>query len=129
MRLAARDSLLARVLGPEVEIATLAATGAAPSLRLYWHRARGEMVLAARRLPPVESGRAYQLWGIGANGTPVGLGTFNTGSDGSAVLTLAVRSAADFEVSAITIEPTGGSPAPTTAPILVGSWPSANPIR
>jgi anti-sigma-K factor RskA len=120
--IAARDSLLARVLGPEVETIALAATGAAPVMRLYWDRARGEIVVSAQRLPPAASGRTYQLWGIGANGTPVGLGTFNTSADGRAVVTLAVTADARFDVSAVTDEPSGGSPQPTTAPFLVGRW-------
>lgn len=126
--LAARDSLLERVLGPDVQIATLAATGAAPSLRLYWDRGRGEMVVSAKRLPPPPEGRTYQLWGIGADASPVGLGTFNTAADGSAVVVLAVGGTGQFEVSAVTVEPLPGSPGPTSAPILVGRWPS-DPIQ
>lgn len=126
--LATQDSLLARVLGPETSIATLAATGANPSLRLYWDRGRGEMVVSARRLAPAAPGRTYQLWGIGADGQPVGLGTFNTAATGSAVLVLAVDGTRRFDVSAVTVEPDGGSPSPTTSPILVGRWP-AEPIQ
>lgn len=126
--LAARDSLLERILGPDAEIATLAATGAAPSMRLYWDRGRGEMVVSAERLPPAAAGRAYQLWGIGANGNPVSLGTFNTASDGRAVVVLAIGATDQFEVSAVTEEPESGSPAPTSAPILVGRWAS-DPIQ
>lgn len=123
--LAERDSLLARVLGPDVEIATLAATGSAPSLRLYRDRSRNAMVIVARRLPPAAAGRTYQLWGIGTGGTPVGLGTFNPGADGNAVVVLEVAAEARFTLSAVTDEPTGGSAAPTTQPFLVGSWPTA----
>lgn len=126
--IASRDSLLNRVLGPDVQIATLAATGEAPSLRLYWDRSRGEIVLAAKRLPPAGEGRAYQLWGIGADAQPVGLGTFNTAPDGSAVIVLSVAKSASFDVSAVTVEPAAGSPAPTSTPILVGRWPS-DPIQ
>lgn len=125
MELATRDSLLARVLGPEVETVALAATGAPPVMRLYWDRARGEIVVSAQRLPPAASGRTYQLWGIGADGTPVGIGTFNTGADGRAVITLAVAADARFDVSAVTDEPAGGSPQPTTTPFLVGRWGTA----
>ncbi len=122
---AVRDSLLARVLGPEVETITLASTGAAPSMRLFWDRARGVMVVSARRLPPPSAGRTYQLWGIGADGKPVGLGTFATDAQGAAVVTMAVSGDARFGVSAVTDEPAGGSPQPTTTPFLVGTWPTA----
>lgn len=125
LALAERDSLLARVLGPEVEIATLTATDAVPSLRLFRDRSRDALVLAARRLPPASAGRTYQLWGIGADGQPVGLGTFNTGPDGTAIVVLNVPREARYGVSAVTEEPAGGSAAPTTTPFLVGSWPAS----
>lgn len=121
--LAARDSLLARVLGPETQMTTLTSTEASASLRVYWDRNRNEVIVAARRLPPAAAGRTYQLWGIGANGTPVGLGTFNTAVDGSAVVVLALGSVPAFSVTAVTLEPAGGSPGPTTTPLFVGPWP------
>jgi anti-sigma-K factor RskA len=118
----ARDSLLAQVLGPEVETVTLAATGEAPSMRLFFDRGRGVMVLSARRLPPAAAGRTYQLWGIDRSGRAVGLGVFNTSADGAAVVSLPVVADAQFVVSAVTDEPSGGSPQPTSTPFLVGSW-------
>lgn len=124
--LASRDSLLERLLGVDVEIATLAATDVAPAIRLYWVRDRGELIVAAQRLPPAATGRTYQLWGIGSDGRPVGLGTFNTGPDGRAVVTLAVTGEARYTVGAVTDEPAGGSPQPTTTPFLVGPWPGTS---
>lgn len=126
--LAERDSLLARVLGPETRIASLAATGVAPSVRLFWDVQRAELIVSARQLPPVAEGRTYQLWGIGTDGVPVGLGTFNSAADGRAVVTFTVNEGAAFTVSAVTEEPQGGSPAPTSTPILVGHW-SLDPIQ
>lgn len=122
LALAARDSLLLQVLGPEVETTTLAATGSAPTMRLFFDRTRGVMVVSARRLPPAPDGRTYQLWGIGTDGRPVGLGLFNTGADGAAIVSLQVAADARFTISAVTDEPAGGSPQPTSTPFLVGSW-------
>ena len=122
--LVASAAMLERVLGPEVETTTLAATGTAPSLRLFWDHEARVMIVSARRLPPAPIGRTYQLWGIGADGKPVGLGTFNTQPDGGAVVTLTVAGDTRFDVSAVTDEPEGGSPQPTTTPFLVGRWPS-----
>lgn len=123
--LADRDSLLASALAPDVEVATLAATGATPSVRLFRDRSRRVLVLSARRLPPAATGRTYQLWGIGADGRPVGLGLFNTAPDGSVVVRLPVTTDRRFAVSAVTDEPAGGSPQPTSTPFLVGSWADA----
>jgi anti-sigma-K factor RskA len=116
------DSLLAHVLGPEVQTATLAATGEAPAMRLFWDRARGVMVLSARNLPPPAAGRTYQLWGIAEGEAPVSLGTFETDPTGQAVVSLPVPRELALAVSAVTDEPAGGSPQPTTTPFLVGEW-------
>lgn len=120
--LAARDSLLSAFLGPDVRTATLAATGAPPSARLFWNGETGSVVLAAFDLPPAPTGRVYQAWGIPDGGAPVSLGTFQTGTNGSAIVRVSAPAGATFAVSAITEEPAGGSPQPTTTPFLVGSW-------
>ncbi len=123
---AARDSLLENLLGPDVRTATLAASGSAPSMRLFWNRDRDRVVLVAFDLPPAPSGRTYQLWGIGDAGNPVSLGTFDTDASGRALVGRPVPADAEFTVSAVTEEPAGGSPQPTTTPFLVGSWRSAD---
>jgi anti-sigma-K factor RskA len=119
--LAARDSVLATLLAPDVETVKLVATGKPPSARLYWNRATNQVILAAFSLPPAPSGRTYQLWGIaGANAKPVSLGTFNTGPNGEGRLTAAVPPGFSIAVGAVTEEPAGGSPQPTTQPFMVG---------
>jgi anti-sigma-K factor RskA len=119
--LAARDSVLATLLAPDVETVKLVATGKPPSARLYWNRATNQVILAAFSLPPAPSGRTYQLWGIaGANAKPVSLGTFNTGANGEGRLAAAVPPGLTIAVGAVTEEPAGGSPQPTTQPFMVG---------
>lgn len=120
-RLARFDSLALAISGPNVQMASL--TGDAdPSLRLVWNRDRELLLVAAQNLPTLQPGRTYQLWGIRGTDAPVSLGTFDTDAGGSALLTLGSVQSADFEVSAITDEPAGGSPGPTTTPFLVGAW-------
>jgi len=116
---AGRDSLLATLLGPRVQTATLAATGEPPSMRLFWNREQGVVVLAAYDLPPAAAGRTYQLWGIAEGEAPVSLGT---DPDGRATVTLSVPPGLALDLSAVTEEPAGGSPQPTTTPFLVGPW-------
>jgi anti-sigma-K factor RskA len=118
----ARDSLLSALLSEDVRTVTLAAQGRPPSARLYWNRQRGVVVVAAFDLPPAASGRTYQLWGIATGQQPVSLGTFNTGADGRVATSLAVDPALQFDISAVTEEPAGGSPQPTTTPFLIASW-------
>jgi anti-sigma-K factor RskA len=124
--LAARDSVLATLLAPDVETVKLVATGKPPSARMYWNRASNRVILAAFALPPAPSGRTYQLWGIaGANARPVSLGTFNTAANGEGRLTAAVPPGLSISVGAITEEPAGGSPQPTTQPFMVGQVKTA----
>ncbi len=80
-----------------------------------------------RRDAPIE------LWGIPAGGSPVSLGTFDTPADGQAVVALQVPTGLDISVGAVTEEPAGGSPAPTSTPFLVGQlsreWPGSSLTR
>ncbi|NNM33704.1 MAG: hypothetical protein HKO53_11595 [Gemmatimonadetes bacterium] len=123
--LAERDSLLATFLGPGVRTASLAATGQAPSMNLYWNPDAGRLVMAAYNLPPAQENRVYQLWGIQQGLDPVSLGTFQTGADGRALIAQTVPAGFDFDLSAVTEEPAGGSPQPTSTPFLAGNWSAA----
>ena len=117
--IAARDSLVATLLSPDIGTAALAATGQAPAARLYWSPSRRRVVMAVFRLSPAPAGRTYQLWAI-AQGKPVSLGVFNTAADGRVTAAMAVPPGLTFELSAVTEEPAGGSPQPTQQPFLVG---------
>lgn len=118
------DSMAAAISGPNVQVATLSGD-ADPTLRLVWNRDRNLLLVAAQNLPPLPQGRTYQLWGIRGTEAPVSLGTFDSGSEGEALVTLPASAAGAYEVSAITEEPAGGSPQPTTQPFLVGAWTAA----
>lgn len=117
--IAARDSLVATLLSPDAATAALAATGQAPSARLFWSPSRHRVVMAVFHLTPAPAGRTYQLWAI-AQGKPVSIGTFNTSPDGRLVAELRLPADLKFELTAVTEEPAGGSPQPTMQPFLVG---------
>lgn len=123
-QLAERDSLLGLFLGSDIRTATLSATDQPPSARIFWNTQTSAMLVTAFDLPPAPDGRTYQLWGIATGSDPVSLGTFQTGADGTAVVQRTAPAGAVFEIGAITDEPTGGSPQPTTTPFLVGTWVS-----
>jgi anti-sigma-K factor RskA len=116
------DQLVAAILDSTVGTADLAAAGKAPTMRLYWNRARGLVVAAAFDLPPAPAGRTYQLWVIKKGQNPVSLGTFNTGPSGRAIVTLPAPAGLKADLGAVTEEPAGGSPQPTQAPFLAGPW-------
>jgi anti-sigma-K factor RskA len=61
--------------------------------------------------------RTYQLWAIDG-GAPQSIGLMEPGEDGSATVTVPFDAGAST-VLAITIEPAGGSPAPTTDPVMI----------
>ena len=116
------QQVVAALLDSSVAITDLAATGKAPTMRLYWNRARNIVVVTAFDLPPAPAGRTYQLWAIEKGRAPVSVGTFNPPPNGRAVITLPMPAGLKPDLSAVTDEPAGGSPQPTQQPFLVGSW-------
>lgn len=119
-----RGAAIDALLGADIVVAVLAAPDAEPAMRVYWNRQRGVALVAAFNLAAAPEGRTYQLWGIDtAAGTPpVSLGTFDTGGDGRTTVAITIPAGATFDLAAVTDEPAGGSPQPTTQPFLVGSF-------
>jgi anti-sigma-K factor RskA len=122
--LAGRDSLIASLVAPDVQAVSVTGTGPSPSARYFLDRRANRIVIAASALPPAASGRTYQLWGIETGRSPVSLGTFNTDASGRALASLTVPAGLRIAVTAVTDEPTGGSPQPTTTPFLAATWKS-----
>lgn len=116
------DSVVSTLLAPDVQTVKLSAQGAPPSARMYWNTQSRQVVLAAFNLQPAPRGRTYQLWGIEAGKNPVSLGTFNTGTDAGARVSFRAPGGVKIAVGAVTEEPAGGSPQPTTTPFLVGEF-------
>jgi anti-sigma-K factor RskA len=119
-QVASLDSVVTTLLSPDVESVKLTATGAPPSARMYWNTRSNQVVLAAFQLRPAPRGRTYQLWGIETGKAPVSLGTFNTSNNGEQRVRFSVPAGVKIAVGAVTEEPEGGSPQPTTTPFLVG---------
>ena len=89
------------------------------SARAFWSQARG-LVFTASNLPPLPSGRTYQLWIISGE-TPVGAGLLKPGDDGRAHAVFGTPTGISRAAAmAVTIEPDGGVPAPTGDKFLVG---------
>jgi anti-sigma-K factor RskA len=119
-RLATSDSLLSTVLAPDARFARLVSSGAPPGATMFFNPRTRQVVLASWQLPPAGAGRTYQLWAI-AGGAPVSLGTFNTMPGGELRASFTVPAGVEIATGAITEEPAGGSPQPTSAPFLVGN--------
>ena len=73
------------------------------------------VVLEFSGLPALPADQEYQVWLLG-DGDAEGAGTFRASSSGSASV---VVIAGDAGAIAVTVEPAGGSPLPTSEPILV----------
>jgi len=122
--LARRDSLIQVLVSRDVQAVTVSGSGPAPSAKYFLDRRAGRVIIATSALPPAAPGRTYQLWGIETGKLPVSLGTFNTDSSGRALASVAVPAGLRIAVTAVTDEPSGGSPQPTTTPFLAATWKS-----
>jgi anti-sigma-K factor RskA len=78
---------------------------------------QGASVFVGSGLSEPGADKTYQLWYIDSSGSARSAGTFRPGPDGSAVAPLEGRPAGATTVG-LTVEPSGGSAAPTTAPVL-----------
>lgn len=88
--------------------------------RAFWSHRHG-MVFSAEGLAPLPAGRTYQLWVI-SHGAPISAGVFEIATDGRARVVMATPdSLTTVEAVAVTVEPSGGLPAPSTTPILAGA--------
>ncbi len=78
------------------------------------------LVFVGSQLPQLASDRTFQLWLIPATGAPESVGLFrpNSAGDFVQVRTTPIDTARIHAV-AVSVEPPGGSPAPTTKPVLI----------
>ena len=76
------------------------------------------VVLIAAHLPKLDANRTFELWIIPGAGNPVPAGTFHGETDSTAVYVYPGQPA-NAAAIAVTVEPEGGSPQPTTTPFIV----------
>jgi anti-sigma-K factor RskA len=69
------------------------------------------------KLPALASGKTYELWYIDAKSNAIPAGTFDAAASGSTVRVLDGKLSSG-DTLGITVEPSGGSKKPTTAPIV-----------
>lgn len=78
---------------------------------------RGDLIV--HRLPQLPAGRIYEMWVQRGNATPTPTGTlFGVRANGSAAVGVP-GSLSGVSAVMVTQEPAGGTPAPTTAPVIV----------
>jgi hypothetical protein len=79
------------------------------------------VVLIAGHLPKIQDNQTFELWILPGSGDPKPAGTFRgeTVSNSSSVVYVYRGSTGNAAAVAVTIEPEGGSPRPTTTPFIV----------
>jgi anti-sigma-K factor RskA len=117
---ASRDRMLASLTGPQVAVMKLAAAGpTAPSGMMFWDQRHDAWTFVAHQMPMPKAGRTYQLWLV----TPtakISAGTFMPRPDGEVMMQATYALPKDsLAAVAVTDEPMGGSPEPTTEPMMV----------
>jgi anti-sigma-K factor RskA len=122
--LARRREAIDLMTAPGAEVAALAGTDMATRAhgKFVYDRGTGRAMLMAYDLPPAPDGKAYQLWFIAEGKPPMPGRVFNTDSAGRAEMREQLPAEARAaRVFAVTLEPSGGVPAPTGAKYLLGS--------
>ena len=117
-----RERILDAILGSStVQFRLTSPSDPQPGIQVFWNRQTNVWVLHAVALRPAPAGRVYQLWFL-KEGEAIAASTFDSEADGDVVVTVpGPADRAGLTGAAITEEPAGGSPQPTSAPILVGT--------
>lgn len=113
------QAILLGLAGSENRV-QLAATGDADPVAASLTWRADDAVLRVAAMPMLSPDQTYQLWLIGDD-TVLSAGTFSVDASGDRVTLLNLPAPVEqFQQVGISIEPRGGSEAPTTAPILLG---------
>ncbi len=90
-----------------------------PQGRVFVNRTGG-LVFVAARLPQLAANRTFELWLVPPKGAPRAAGLFQPDANRDAVRISSVQvDPANTAAVAVSVEPTGGAPAPSTTPIIV----------
>lgn len=101
---------------PDVKMAAMQGTSN-PNVyaTIYWDTTSKDVYLMLNNLPKPASDKQYQLWAI-LNGQPIDLGMIEAKQQR---LLYRMKNVQNAQAFAITLEPKGGSPAPTSTPIVL----------
>jgi anti-sigma-K factor RskA len=118
------NEVLATLTDPAAARFTLSAANIPPRPqgKAIYARDRGGLIFLASHMPALPSQKAYELWLIPASGAPIPAGVFKPDANGSAtVINPPLPGNVEAKTFAVTVEPEGGSSAPTSQPIMVGT--------
>ena len=90
-----------------------------PMVHAYLHQHMG-VAITADQMPSMPSARTLQLWFVPKTGKPMSVAIFRPGADGQVAIIAPVNMpVGEIAALAVTEEPAGGSPQPTTNPAWV----------
>lgn len=118
------QDLIHTLTSPESKRITLAPVKAQPQPqgKAYYLSGSGHLIFLANNLAPLPANKVYELWLIPSTGSPLPAGLFQPDSRGTAtIVNPPLPAGVEAKAFAITIEPAGGSPAPTSEPIMLGT--------
>jgi anti-sigma-K factor RskA len=120
-----QSSSLALLMDPAIRVAQMTdPKGETKAVaKVYWHDTRRTGLVVVSHLAPVLEGedKCLELWAIKDGEAPVPAGIFWTDESGHGVVEIRLaRQLASIDKFAVTIEPTGGVPAPTGPMVLLG---------
>lgn len=113
------DQELASVLAASDAVTVELAGEGDATMRVVYSASRDEAVLVGSELDEVPRDRTYQLWSL-AEGAPSSAGVFRPGEDGD-VTEIMDPPGTSPDAWAVTVEPEGGSPAPTGEILFQGT--------
>lgn len=122
-RAAQDEYVIAFVSAPGVATRQLAPADAVALARgeMYMYPGKAGAVVLFSGLPPLQPGQVYQLW-LADSASQIAGGTFQVDAMGLAHLVVeAPREVNAFSEVMVTIEPSGGSPTPSSQVVLAGS--------
>ena len=100
----------------------LAGTPDAPQASGVFYTGPESGLLVLRGLPPLPAEQTYELWLIPGEGAPVPAGLVQVGDGETHTFPIALAGQpTDFAAVGLSIEPAGGSPAPTGPIVLLGT--------
>jgi anti-sigma-K factor RskA len=118
-----KTELVELVRAPGTHLMDLSATNMAPgAVAKIAFNTKGHAMLMANGLPAAPAGKEYQLWFIVSGKAPMPGKSFNVDKSGNGMMEDEVPAEAmKSGVFAITLEPAGGVPKPTTGQIYLSS--------
>jgi len=116
--------VVATLTAPDAMNVTLVAakTPPQPQGKVMYVKDRGSLIFMASNLPAIPAQKAYELWLIPMQGSPMPAGVFKPDRKGGAmVINPPLPPGTEAKAFAITVEPEAGSSAPTMPIVMMGA--------